>query len=110
MKTLHYVGITMMLASCAFAAQSELVGEWKTKDGKEMIEFTPDGHVRSLAQGIGVEGKYECKADIVILKFNGDGAPPKVERKYAVLGEDLKLEEVDNHHVTEFRRVDKKKG
>jgi hypothetical protein len=110
MKLFCSIFLAAFLALPVFAKQSDLVATWRSKDGKETMEFTADGHVRSLAGAVGVSGKYECKEDIILLKFEGDGAPPVIERKYKVIGDVLKIEDMATHQVTEFRRDDKKKG
>ena len=108
MKIPRFIALMLCLAPLAWAAQTDLVGHWKSKDGKETQIFTGDGRFTSIASEVGVRGRYECDGDTLVLRLEGEGAPPKIVRKFKVAGDTLSLEDPATHEVQELKRVDEK--
>ena len=103
-STYRLVLLGLIATATAWASDAKLEGKWQNKDTKEVMVFTTDGHVTSTAGGVAVKGTYECHGDVLTLKFEGDGAPPNIERKYRIERDTLKLEDPTDHQVTEMHR------
>lgn len=108
MKAFRCIALLVCLAAQTWAA-SELTGEWRSTDGTETQAYTADGHFTAIAHGVGVQGTYECRGDVVVLHFSSDGAPPQVMRKFTVEGDTLRLEDPASHRSVVLKRVPQKK-
>ena len=85
---------------------SDLVGEWRSKDGKNTFIFTEDGRV-TQSEEPSFHAKYELKSDILTIIFFADSLFLKGELKVdiKIVGSSLRIEDPDTHEVTEMIKM-----
>ena len=83
----------LLISACAVTSRNALIGKWEDSTQGVTMEFTMDGHLRQLNQGVTVEFRYQFLNDTTISVLQPESAGGLKTLAFQIAGDNLTLKD-----------------